>query len=1308
MEENIMGSSNCERSDSTIIAKSTMSVIESRSIGHVSADNKKEGGKCRHFSIRGYVAEMRKKDRKVCWPFPTVGNHNDMEKLPPLYVPEFRWWGCQSCLQKIVAKDSPSEAGMLANCHNTGIRINMNFSDGTPVILSHGDAQRLLHDFQHAPAMNMCGERKAELDASTNVNGVEYRPLLCGDKNEKEAEIACSIKEDICRCNGHYGSSEDYVNQVILRQTYGGTKDDPYCRKEKFSREGKLTITFEIDKQGCNLSARETATASPFVSHDKKASKTIPLKSKNDELIEFHKPNNERHGSAVARENVRKLKCMRNDSKKMYNKDPEVCTGNVGKMNGQHRHIMTECVISKVADAGIQKNESPNTATYQMGKLNPMDLDESDYEFSENDENLIGDNLGYEYHANQLGGIGVTLQKIKTRKVRMLTDIIRSEVLAASNKNCSSERDGSIDHTKVEGAQCKASQNSFSEAGLFPEDKSHTAIQGNDQQDILVKKKKRKISWDEDKGPSRMIQPKDAPQKVGISKGDAEIRNIDTTVTNFEAVVDTSIKVDSHPGSEAGLAKCRKDKKIVLCKKKMPKSECRQPFLEQWQESVQREVQVKRDLQVKCAGAETISLKSAEDAFAGSDQISGLQSYVVPPNNGGKHILGKKKNRIPPVDGMSLNDATGPYKSSQSALSRMGSHCSMKNHIATDRKSIMSKKCDNVSSVEGRGSFLTCEPKETSNMCNYENVTEVDGIPKISTSQCDQGADKVHEQAASDDIPMEIVELMAKNQYERRLFYAKDTSEKRFNLTETIDNIKGAHITNFAEASEDEPLALLHRKSSLMQSWSRNAGSGIGYKSKSVKPTKYAGCPTHPNGYNTINFNVSQSEKEPASMRFTLFPECQGKLSTGFQFPFTCSERNCGTQNCNWSRDMFEHRCPGSCFQPIEAHNLCQSSSRQNSCCKELYDVWSFVRRNNMSFGINSPREFLTESSNINMFSQCSVPLQKGNLNMNHGLKLINENVSHLQKQKVGFEMDIENRPHLAFRDKGNECHSKTVGPLDLYTNETISAMHLLRLMDAGACSSTIVNVNGNLEKFPKKPLILNDHHDKVLSRPEFRVSKKSEALIHPLSCDYFDKNNHPGKSFEHFPPAHMVDKIGSSLHKDGNFGRAIGFTDVFVDKTKPHSLTFQEKRKTKSSSTLAQTRSLKSQRSSFKNDISRKIRGYVSNHDLPKGFSSLGSIRYDVQSQVGEESTKHVQLEVSKKAETISPVKAIRKTEICTINRNPADFTLPEAGNIYMIEGGDLPYRKTTSIDRVGMINMDGHKRQRMKLTTIPVSPRQ
>ncbi|XP_074310982.1 uncharacterized protein LOC141646891 [Silene latifolia] len=54
--------------------------------------------KCKHFSIRGYVSEVRKRDPKLCYPFPLNESIDPAKELPPMTIPESRWWRCSGCV----------------------------------------------------------------------------------------------------------------------------------------------------------------------------------------------------------------------------------------------------------------------------------------------------------------------------------------------------------------------------------------------------------------------------------------------------------------------------------------------------------------------------------------------------------------------------------------------------------------------------------------------------------------------------------------------------------------------------------------------------------------------------------------------------------------------------------------------------------------------------------------------------------------------------------------------------------------------------------------------------------------------------------------------------------------------------------------------------------------------------------------------------------------------------------------------------------------------------------------------------------
>ncbi|XP_042513176.1 protein EMBRYONIC FLOWER 1-like [Macadamia integrifolia] len=135
---------NCNKSDLTPVVNSSVTQI-------VAAEKYKADG-CSHFSIRGYVAEVRKKDKKICWPFSIVGDHNKLEEkimLPPIHVPKFRQWNCQNCLRKIGANDTPNETGMVTNCCN---RVT---------IPSPG--------FQESSEVNIVGKRKTISDVLLHI-----------------------------------------------------------------------------------------------------------------------------------------------------------------------------------------------------------------------------------------------------------------------------------------------------------------------------------------------------------------------------------------------------------------------------------------------------------------------------------------------------------------------------------------------------------------------------------------------------------------------------------------------------------------------------------------------------------------------------------------------------------------------------------------------------------------------------------------------------------------------------------------------------------------------------------------------------------------------------------------------------------------------------------------------------------------------------------------------------------------------------------------------------------------------------------
>ncbi|KAJ4951359.1 hypothetical protein NE237_028191 [Protea cynaroides] len=135
----------------------------------------------------GYVAEVRQKDRKLCWPF---GNCNESEeqRLPPLQVPQFRWWGCPNCL-KTNDKDVPT--GTMVPC-----RSETATSSGSTSASSCGDAEKLLSGFPQSSEINIVDGMKFSSDVSSLVPCCEV--ISKEVEIRKDAKINCMASEHVC------------------------------------------------------------------------------------------------------------------------------------------------------------------------------------------------------------------------------------------------------------------------------------------------------------------------------------------------------------------------------------------------------------------------------------------------------------------------------------------------------------------------------------------------------------------------------------------------------------------------------------------------------------------------------------------------------------------------------------------------------------------------------------------------------------------------------------------------------------------------------------------------------------------------------------------------------------------------------------------------------------------------------------------------------------------------------------------------------------------------------------------------------
>lgn len=537
-----------------------------------------------------------------------------------------------------------------------------------------------------------------------------------------------------------------------------------------------------------------------------------------------------------------------------------------------------------------------------------------------------------------------------------------------------------------------------------------------------------------------------------------------------------------------------------------------------------------------------------------------------------------------------------------------------------------------------------------------DSVTKLQGHKKASKKH-ERKSSKTCEYDSSDDIPMEIVELMAKNQHERLLSRAEDTTENVYKMPESIASMKVPNIVDFTDVGKEVPGFLQEKNSSVQQPQSSNARSGVCTTGKKVEK---AG--KKPNGNtcicvkdNNSLWSTKRLEQSYASTGFVAFSHCQENPSSGVQFPVTVSGIN-----------------PNACHQ--------NRTVPPWSSCGQSYDGLQ-ISSNKIPFNINIPPKVDDLCLQGAVF-HCPHPSPKKNKSgNNHG----NRGLNSIQKQK-GKVISETNKGSLpahacSSMDQGNACLSMMV-PLDLYTNEAISAMNLLRLMDQGACSGTPADISmvGKQANPMQKPEFSHNHQHKEffgLENGEFRTRNSSMC---PMPTEFSDQNHQRGSSCK-VSPVFRIGELRCSSQEAASdcskprrhFGFINGLSNTAAS-PKTH-----RKGKAKSSHLSIQT----------------------------GGTSSLGSVAQEenvVNAKKRLLSTSD-SLAQSMNGEMTRSVKNCCMTEICTINRNPAEFTIPGEGNKYMVGSEDLKVANMfTSSDKLRpATNVDGHKRRRiMKLTAI------
>ncbi|GFS44911.1 embryonic flower 1 [Actinidia rufa] len=1244
-----------ENHQSTPLSKSSGSVI---SIGTISIDltgaveTHQDARNCEHFSIRGYVAEMRKKDASICLPFASESNQNKSEEqesmLPSLHVAKFRWWRCQNCLKEIGTTNAAEDIEMVPDRSRIGF-----ISTGTcSHMQSASDVAMVASDLQKIPELDNFEGRKTAVNTSTNVIKDEIRLSSFGYNKEKKHE------------DGQSSGIGDCVNQE---------KCNPMC---------------------------DVPESIPYLIQNRYADGLDVLGSKSSSLVEFCSQSSKIHEAS----DVKSFECTGKSSAEVYQ------MGKLISPNGEQKIASMACETPKLfgrTSEGICFVKGPTT------KFPSLDLEEND--------NWCMDSPG-------------SLINLKPRKVRLLTELLGSKGNAEN------------DCIRTEGGPSRVMPNMPTRLDTSSALRGPIAVQESPKKSFGGPKGKRKMSQDEELKPVELICPSKLSKKGRVFKGCAEITRKSIVIADCESEEDPSARVDIQSGVRSQSARHKVDRNTMpskkkkketqlegayfpsmpqeafviktnqakigdaekysssadigfpksasrmephfrsslspqhaerknnLCKKKNKQVGLRQAGLMRQRTGVRREGSVvRKGFDMMETEHERIKLQSAHGATARQGLNLSFNSYGGARRNersgiahnvdGSDPLLSQLKG--PPRDDhhqrtdiVHVGESSGSHKPAPNVFFRKGLLCDLNEKIAVDRTSPLREMQNIVPRIESK-SLSRHQLSDFSSARNSENTAEV-------------------QEQGNDDIPMEIVELMARYQYER----CHQEAGRNFFPSEQTNDKRDAQLMGFSRVRGNGILKLASGMS--MVTTGPNAGV--------IKRN-----PT--NCFSGNSFNMGQREGSSSFLRCSAFSRCQEMQSGGVQISDSGSIGNINPQNCKWKGDKIERRFSPTNMSVLEVHNSCQNGSRRS---EEAEHVRSSLIPNHVPLGLFIPQKHAAQSSNIEMHSQFPKTQCEGRMTRDFDLNFMKLHANDLGKQNMNFDSESfrtasSEYPFLR-KHREIDLNAKVSGPLDLQSNETIPAMQLLSLMDAGVQSSSAAfNLDGN-PKFFTKPFVPCDHHPKVGLD---RTSKMLEKPLFPYDCHskqgtavhndssrppsaFYGKNHSLEKSCECSPNVPSVGAFVSPFQSDRSLKRGTGFTGQV-------SLKSEERGKA--------LRGGKLQKSASTSGISH--RGHESKPIQDKKTGIMGASNAKVlplQRYTIEDSTTCIDLEAYSMNGTVFPARSVSKNEVCSLNRNPADFSIPETGNPYMISGKDLKFgKKASSRGRpAGLINMDGRKRQR------------
>ncbi|XP_021745467.1 protein EMBRYONIC FLOWER 1-like isoform X2 [Chenopodium quinoa] len=942
------------QSDSSLATKSTkprapMDVLPLNS--PTAEKNDEVTANCSHFSIRGYVSEVRKRDPKLCYPFSLKDSTEPLSmELPPMIVPKFKWWKCVSCVPETGVDDK--KAHETEENANTSVSLVGQFSKVNASSLRNAEANTSIdsNNNRNYSPFNVCadpkGKGKAHVEDEPTFPSAWKNGFLKDSSQENfrrtngeiEVTLATSSKavELGSRCNG----------DAVINDLQKGNRVEVF---EAGPSQGYANHNGKYAIESCQVNTQAS-------SEDRRAELAT-----NDMGVEVA-------GLANGPINDRRVRVVNLPDLNECSGEP-LCDENIEPMitNSGGEPLHDENIEPMVTNSG---GEPPNDEN-----IEPMITNSNNDVLCEDDDDYLG------------------AERRKNPKVRFLSDLLGlNETQSSSrgrkkNPSVTNSLDENVKRKKVgsqdEGSKSidiRVSNNGTKKVTETTEISKPDSEYAADSDDVsteviskalekrrcksripLQEKRNKKSKLDHD-GSSSLSRQKIMSRSAGNGKGKSSEILPGKSDYSDQLIERSSVMTKKRgklhqPRKEAG--------SVIPCKNRNTKDSA----------ATQKDV-------------------DAEKISAQKDQISSENVYPFSRN----YLI--KRNcqacDLPGENGLSLSSSQAePMLVDGSSLRKHQDNRNNVGEASVDSRTIdVSRTPHTGNPFDGNGErsigaktnlkgkqAMTPEAEEGSSLARDMRlqVTSSDVNQRAPTNEVRGRVhdidinsiptdDKVTEQGDTDEIPMDIVLLLAKNQHERKLGKLDDRKEKQHNPSPSgssgrciRDNgTNGSYGESWQKFGQPHFLSMQTPLATDARSSMVNGNAGhipdLNRNSQSVPS-----CLPRENPVSARFLSLSQGQEHGPP-----YPTCD----------LTLNNWN-GTINLGATQ-----RYPPSFLQAVESYRLGPSAPRQNTT--DASSVWPSVVTRSMPLGIANPQ----------MIPQGSNALNKGKLHHQTSGSILNFNAS--------------------------------------------------------------------------------------------------------------------------------------------------------------------------------------------------------------------------------------------------------------------------------------------------------------------------